>query len=572
MAKKIDLVGILQKLVENRALSRTDAKLAFVHSRKQKTSLVTYLMKNRENFIKPNTNNAINSYDIALALFEKLEIPFADIDSFILEKEVVTIVDWQTIKTHHVIPLFKRGNVLFIAVSDPTNLEVLEQIKAVTKMHIEKVLVEDDKLLKIIEKNVEEIFTEQFNDNLGCDDMEFEFEDIEPIEEDYVEPSPIHRFVDKMIFDAIKMGASDLHFEPYEKYYQVRFRIDGILQVVAEPPVRLAHKLAGRILQIAKLNISKRHIPQKGRFDIKVSSNSSIAFRVSICPTIFGEKIVIRVINSSFNIDTLGYEKYQKSLYLDALANPYGMILVTGPAGSGKSVTIYTGINYLNKKKVDISTIEEPVEIILPGVNQVQVEEKLTFAEALKGLLWQEPDVIFIGEIWNLETANLAIKAATSGHLVISTMQTIDTTSQTLINMIDIGIPSSIVATTVNLIQAQRLCRRLCNDCKVEMDITEHALLNEGFSAYDIPELEIYQSWKGNCINCNNNGYKGRIGIYQVMPISNNIADLIIDGSDAIEITKQMCSENIIDLHQSGLKKVKNGVTSLEEINRIVRN
>lgn len=376
-----------------------------------------------------------------------------------------------------------------------------------------------------------------------------------------------------MLFDAIKAEASDLHFEPYEKYYRVRFRIDGMLQVVATPPITLSRKLAARIKVMSRLDVSERRVPQDGRIKLKISAKKSIDFRVSTCPILWGEKIVMRILDSSaakLNIDMLGYEEEQKRLYLEALANPYGMVLVTGPTGSGKTVSLYTGINILNKEGVNISTAEDPVEINLPGVNQVQIDEKtgMTFAKALKAFLRQDPDIILVGEIRDIETGGIAIKAASTGHMVMSTLHTNDA-PQTLTRLIDMGLPPFAIASTIILIMAQRLCRRLCT-CKVEQEIPQHSLLAEGFKEEDLAEIKLYGPRNGGCEKCGGLGYKGRVGIYQVMPISDTMKRLIMEGSNSIGIADQARKEGIPDLRDSGLKKAISGLTSLEEVNRVV--
>jgi type IV pilus assembly protein PilB len=371
------------------------------------------------------------------------------------------------------------------------------------------------------------------------------------------------------------MGASDLHFEPYEKFYRVRFRVDGMLRVVANPPISLQRKLSSRLKVMSRLDVSERRVPQDGRIKLKISATKSIDFRVSTMPTLWGEKVVMRILDSSaakLNIDMLGYEEDQKRLYLEALANPYGMTLVTGPTGSGKTVSLYTGINILNKEDVNISTAEDPVEINLPGVNQVQIDERtgMSFSKALKAFLRQDPDIILVGEIRDLETGGIAIKAASTGHMVMSTLHTNDA-PQTLTRMIDMGLPAFAIATAVNLIMAQRLCRRLCS-CKIEQQIPEKALLQEGFSKEEINAegFKLYSPKPGGCEKCGGLGYKGRVGIYQVMPLSAEMRRLIMEGKNAISLAEQASKENIPDLRISGLKKARDGFTSLEEINRVV--
>ena len=386
-----------------------------------------------------------------------------------------------------------------------------------------------------------------------------------------VDDAPVVRFVNKVLLDAIKKGASDLHFEPYEKFFRVRLRIDGILSELAKPPIALANKIAARIKVMSRLDVSERRVPQDGRIKLKVSKNKAIDFRVSTCPTLYGEKVVMRVLDSDssrLSIDVLGYEDAQKKIYLDNLQKPYGMFLVTGPTGSGKTVSLYTGINILNTNDINISTAEDPVEINLPGVNQVQVDEKtgMTFSKALKAFLRQDPDVILVGEIRDLETASIAVKAAQTGHMVMSTLHTNDG-PQTLTRLMDMGVPPFAVATTINIIIAQRLARRLCTNCKKPVEIPSDALLAEGFTEAQVAtRFRVYQAV--GCDQCNG-GYKGRTGIYQVMPITDSLKRLIMDGANAIAIADQAQKEGVPNIRQSALKKVMDGVTSLEEINSV---
>jgi type IV pilus assembly protein PilB len=458
----------------------------------------------------------------------------------------------------------------------------LDDIKFHVKMNVEAILAEEDKLNKVIERALElfdtsmQGLTDEGLDNLELGEDEGDKKGEE--DKDGIEDAPVVKFINKMLLDAIKMGASDLHFEPYEKFYRVRFRVDGMLRVMATPPVALTRKLAARLKVMSHLDVSERRVPQDGRIKLKLSATKSMDFRVSTMPTLFGEKIVMRILDSSaakLNIDMLGYEEDQKRLYLQALENPYGMVLVTGPTGSGKTVSLYTGVNILNQEGVNISTAEDPVEINLPGVNQVQVDEKtgMTFAKALKAFLRQDPDIILVGEIRDLETGGIAIKAATTGHMVMSTLHTNDA-PQTLTRMVDMGIAPFAIATAVNLIMAQRLCRRLCS-CKVHEDIPELALRKEGFTEEDLAkiksgEFKIYGPRKGGCEKCNGLGYKGRVGIYQVMPISDAMKRLIMEGSNAIALADQAAREGIPDLRKSGLKKVRDGHTSLQDVNRVV--
>jgi type IV pilus assembly protein PilB len=561
---KMNLTGLARKLAIQGLLTETEASEAFDTSLSKNIPFVTYLVNEK----------LITSNEVAWAAAEEFCIPLVDIESIELNPDVIKLLNQSLLEKHQALPLFLRGNRLFIALSDPTNIQALDDIRFHVKMHIEPILVEQDKLTKVIERSLE-LFDDTMKDLGGdLDDIELEEEgdDKEEDEKSEADEAPVVRFVKKMLIDAIKMGASDLHFEPYEKFYRVRFRVDGMLRVIANPPISLARKLAARIKVMARLDVSERRVPQDGRIKLKISNKKAIDFRVSTCPILWGEKIVMRILDSSaanLNIDILGYEEEQKHLYLEALANPYGMVLVTGPTGSGKTVSLYTGINILNKDGVNISTAEDPVEINLPGVNQVQIDEKtgMSFAKALKAFLRQDPDIILVGEIRDLETGGIAIKAASTGHMVMSTLHTNDA-PQTLTRMIDMGIPPFAIGTSVNLIMAQRLCRRLCS-CKMEQDIPEHALLEEGFKKEEIAEgIKLYGS-KG-CSKCGDFGYKGRVGIYQVMPISEALKRLIMEGSNAMGLADQARLEGIPDLRESGLKKARNGFTSLEEVNRVV--
>jgi type IV pilus assembly protein PilB len=560
------LTGLALKLVTSREMSETDAKKAIEQSRSKHIPFATYVVNEK----------LVNCNAVARAYSEEFGIPQIDINNIKLEPEIIKLIDEKLLEKHKAIPLFKRGNRLFVAVSDPTNPDALKEIQFHTKKHTELILAEADKLDKIIKRAID-LFDES---NIPKDtDFDFGTEVQESEEETPSQPdedeAPVVKFVNAMLFKAIKMGASDLHFEPYEKIYRVRFRVDGVLKEFAKPPIAISRKLAARIKVMSRLDVSERRVPQDGRIKLKISAKKSIDFRVSTCPTLWGEKIVMRILDSSaanLNIDILGYEEQQKRLYLEALTNSYGMVLVTGPTGSGKTVSLYTGINILNKEGVNISTVEDPVEINLPGVNQVQIDEKtgMTFAKALKAFLRQDPDIILVGEIRDLETGGIAIKAAATGHLVMSTLHTNDA-PQTLSRLIDMGIKPFAIATAVNIIMAQRLCRRLCS-CKTEPYLPVPVLTDAGFTKDEIesPEFKLYGPRQGGCDRCGGASYKGRIGIYQVMPISDPMKRLIMEDRNAITLADQASKEGIPDLRQSGLKKAKDGLTSLEEIDRVV--
>ena len=496
-----------------------------------------------------------------------------------LDRDITRLVNEKLIRRHQVLPIYKRGNRLFMAVSDPTNLQALDEINFATGSNVESILVEENKLARAIDTALEAADTtmEMGNeDDLeGLEDLEVgdSNDTDEKLNAQDIDDAPVVKFVNKMLLDAMKKGASDIHLEPYERYCRVRFRMDGVLREVTKPPLVLAMKIAARIKVMARLDVSERRVPQDGRIKLKLSKTKSIDFRVSTCPTLFGEKVVLRLLDSSMSIplDQLGYEDFQKQIFLDNLFKPYGMFLVTGPTGSGKTVSLYTGIDILNKEDVNISTAEDPVEINLAGINQVQVDERtgMTFEKALKAFLRQDPDIILVGEIRDLTTGGIAIKAAQTGHMVMSTLHTNDA-PQTLTRMLDMGIPPFAIATAVNVITAQRLGRRLCGNCKLPLEnIPKEALLKEGFTEEDIEgNLSIYEAV--GCEQCNE-GYKGRVGIYQVMPISEEMKRLVMEGRNAIDLADQARKEGIWDIRQSGIKKVKDGLTSIKELNRVTQ-
>ena len=561
-------VGLPEKLVQDGLLEESAMADAQRLARESKTSLVSYLV----------ANNLVQPRELAITASMMFGVPLMDLDATQVDLDAVRLVSDKLLNKHRVLPLMRRGRRLFIAVSDPTNLHGLDEIRFQTTLNVEPIVVEEDKLQKLLSKTIEQVDTAM--PSLGDDDFDYENldttggeDDVDPdnLTRDDVEDAPIVRFVNKVMLDAIKKGASDIHFEPYEKTYRVRLRVDGVLKEIAVPPVQLAQKISARIKVMARLDIAERRVPQDGRIKMRLSKTRSIDFRVSTCPTLFGEKAVMRILDASaamLGIDALGYEPFQKDHYMKALDRPQGMILVTGPTGSGKTVSLYTGLNILNVEGTNISTAEDPAEIILPGVNQVNVNPKvgLTFAGALRSFLRQDPDVIMVGEIRDLETAEIAIKAAQTGHLVLSTLHTNDA-PQTLTRLIDMGVKPYAIATSVSLIIAQRLARRLCSYCKQPMEIPTEALLKEGFDPAVVEKgLTIY-SPKG-CGNCTD-GYKGRVGIYQVLPCTDAIGRIIMEGGNAINIADQARLEGVWDLRTSGLKKVADGLTSLEEVNSV---
>ncbi len=565
-ASQTNFAGLPRRLVQDGIISEEKLVEATDAAKKEKLPLVAYLVN--EDFADARA--------IAVAASHEFGVPLLDLDAVEIDVEVIRAVDQKLINKHRVLPLVKRGQRLFLGIADPTNLQAIDDIKFQTSLRIDPVVIEHDKLEERIVKAIEAVDT-TMADLGGDDDFDLESLDVtgDDDEEEVVggadiDDAPVVRFVNKILLDAIQKGASDIHFEPYEKYFRVRTRLDGVLSEVAQPPVVLANKVCARLKVMSRMDIAERRVPQDGRIKMRLSKNRAIDFRVNTCPTLFGEKIVLRILDPSsakLGIEMLGYEDHQQALYEKHLAKPYGMILVTGPTGSGKTVSLYTGLNILNTTDRNISTAEDPAEINLPGINQVNVNPKvgLTFASALKAFLRQDPDIIMVGEIRDLETAEIAIKAAQTGHLVLSTLHTNDA-PRTLTRMVDMGVKPYAIATSVSLIIAQRLARRLCDNCKEARDIPREALEKEGFEPEDLEGLTIYGP-KG-CKSCND-GYKGRVGIFQVMEVSEAMGRIIMEGGNAMQIADQAASEGVHDLRRAGLNKVKEGVTSLEEVNRV---
>jgi type IV pilus assembly protein PilB len=550
-ASQSNLSGLPRRLVQDGIVTEEAVQDASKAAQKEKTPLVAYLVANE--LADPRAVAVAASHEFG-----------------------VRAVDQKLLNKHRVLPLIKRGHRLFLGIADPTNLQAIDDVKFQTSLRIDPVVVEQDKLEERISKALEAVDTSM--SSLEDDDFDLENLDVssgdeeqDDITRDDIEDAPVVRFVNKILLDAIKRGASDIHFEPYEKQFRVRTRLDGVLSEVAQPPVALANKVCARLKVMSRMDIAERRVPQDGRIKMRLSKNRAIDFRVNTCPTLFGEKIVLRILDPSsakLGIDALGYEDDQKQMYQKHLDKPYGMILVTGPTGSGKTVSLYTGLNILNTDFRNISTAEDPAEINLPGINQVNVNPKvgLTFASALRAFLRQDPDVIMVGEIRDLETAEIAIKAAQTGHLVLSTLHTNDA-PRTLTRLVDMGVKPYAIATSVSLIIAQRLARRLCDNCKDVRDVPREALEKEGFEAEDIDDgLTIFGPV--GCKSCND-GYKGRLGIFQVMEVSEVMGKIIMEGGNAMHISEQAAKEGVIDLRRAGLNKVKEGVTSLEEINRV---
>ena len=565
-ASQSNLAGLPRRLVQDGIIAEDKLQEASEAAKKERMPLIAYLV----------SAELANARAIAVAASHEFGVPLLDLDAVEIDLDSVRAVDQKLISKHRVLPLVKRGQRLFLGISDPTNLQAIDDIKFATSLRVDPVVVEQDKLEERINKAIDAVDTSMS----GLDDDDFDLENLdvggeddqrEEEARDEVEDAPVVRFVNKVLLDAIKRGASDVHFEPYEKIFRVRTRLDGVLSEVAQPPVVLANKVCARLKVMSRMDIAERRVPQDGRIKMRLSKNRAIDFRVNTCPTLFGEKIVLRILDPSsakLGIEMLGYEDDQRKLYEKHLNKPYGMILVTGPTGSGKTVSLYTGLNILNTEYRNISTAEDPAEINLPGINQVNVNPKvgLTFASALKAFLRQDPDVIMVGEIRDLETAEIAIKAAQTGHLVLSTLHTNDA-PKTLTRMVDMGVKPYAIATSISLIIAQRLARRLCGNCKEVRDIPKEALEKEGFTAEEIEAGLAIFGPKG-CKQCND-GYKGRLGIFQVMEVSETMGRIIMEGGNAMQIAQQATKEGVIDLRQAGLNKVKEGLTSLEEVNRV---
>ena len=566
-ATKIPLSGIARSLVKEALLSEPDAQVHYEESLKKRMPMVRYLV----------TNKILDSLIIAKTVSKEFGLPLFDLNSIASGTMPIKLVNEKLIRQHHVLPLLKRGNRLFLAVSDPTCFQALDEIKFNTRLSTESIVVEDDKLTLAIDNALEAADTSMKDlmdsdlDNLQVTggDEEERRADMDTSE---IDDAPIVRFVNKILLDAIKKGASDIHVEPYEKFFRIRFRQDGILHEIANPPANLANRLSARIKVMSRMDIAERRIPQDGRIKMAISKNRSIDFRVNTCPTLYGEKVVLRILDptsAQIGIEKLGFEPEQQESFLKAISKPYGMILVTGPTGSGKTVTLYTALNILNQPDVNISTAEDPVEITVSGINQVNVNVKtgLTFAEALRAFLRQDPDIIMVGEVRDLETAEIAVKAAQTGHLVLSTLHTNDA-PQTLNRLMQMGIPAFNIASSILLIMAQRLARRLCEHCKKVENLPPEILLDAGFKEHELGTFTVYGPV--GCDKCTK-GYKGRVGLYQVMPISEGMNRIILEGGNQIQIAEQANREGIADLRESGLKKVKSGITSLEEIDRVTR-
>lgn len=570
-ATQVSLNGLARRLVADNLLESEIAAKTIAQAKKEGVPFVEMLV----------AKEILDARTLARVASEEFGSPVFDLTAINKESIPLKLVDEKLIRKHHILPIARRGNRLFLAVTDPTDIHALDEIKFNTGINTEAVLVEADKLKVAIEQylNAQE---GNLGDALGSLDENLDDLDVQSVSEEIknddtseADEAPIVKYINKVLLDAIKGGSSDIHFEPYEKSYRIRFRTDGVLHEVSRPPVNLATRMAARLKVMSQMDISERRLPQDGRIKLKVSKTRAIDFRVNTLPTLFGEKIVLRILDPSsakLGIDALGYEDNQKKLYMDALAQSQGMILVTGPTGSGKTVSLYTGLNILNTSEVNISTAEDPVEINLEGINQVQMNTKvgLTFAEALRSFLRQDPDVIMVGEIRDLETAEIAIKAAQTGHLVLSTLHT-NSAPETLTRLLNMGVPAFNVATSVSLIIAQRLARRLCTTCRrPATDIPEEILKQEGFDEIGIPRAEFQLFHPVGCEKCNG-GYKGRVGVYEVVRINTQIANLIMEGGNSLQIARAAKEAGFNNLRVSALRKVAMGLTSLEEANRVTK-
>jgi type IV pilus assembly protein PilB len=555
------LSGLARALVQQDRLRETEAERIAGESKPETGGFVGQLI----------ATGRMSARDIAIFASRTFGYPLLDLNAYSAEYIASDAIDRRVMHNHQVIALLRRGNRLSVALADPTNLRALDEIRFQTGMAVDPVVVEADKLSVIVARLAEK--PETTLRDLADDDFNLETDDSAATEaaeaaSAEVDDAPVVKFIQKILHDAIAEGASDIHFEPYEKYYRIRFRVDGVLREVAQPPLVIKEKIASRIKVISRLNIAEKRVPQDGRMKLVLSKNKTIDFRVSSLPTLHGEKIVLRILDSSsamLGIDALGYDPDQRELLLAAINRPYGMVLVTGPTGSGKTVSLYTCLNILNQPGTNISTAEDPAEINLAGINQVNVDDKagLTFAGALRSFLRQDPDIIMVGEVRDIETAEIAIKAAQTGHLVLSTLHTNDA-PQTLTRLMNMGVPTFNIASSIILITAQRLARKLCT-CKVPIDVPVETLLNAGFSEDDLDGgWQLYGP--GKCDRCKGSGYKGRVGIYQVMPVTEEIQRIIMANGTSLDIAAQAYAEGVRDLRQSGLIKVKQGVTSLDEV------
>ncbi len=563
------LSGLARRLVKDGVFSSDVARDAIEKARASQKPFISHIIDER----------LVSAHRAASAASDEFGLPLLDLNCVNTDSIPQGLVADNLISKHHAIPLVKRDNRLYVALADPTNIQALDEFKFHTGITTEGIIVEEDKLKHFIDAFLDgqgsalEELEDTDLDALEIDDGSTK-EDEEQTSEDASKDAPIVRFVNKILLDCIKKGASDIHFEPYEKNYRIRSRIDGILQEIAKPPNNLAKRLSARLKVMSQMDISERRMPQDGRIKMKISKNRAIDFRVNTLPTLWGEKIVLRILDPSsakMGVDALGFSQVQNDLYMSTLHKPQGMILVTGPTGSGKTVTLYTGLNILNTPELNISTAEDPVEINLEGINQVHVNAKvgLTFAEALRSFLRQDPDVVMVGEIRDLETAEIAVKAAQTGHMVLSTLHT-NSAPETLTRLRNMGVASFNVATSVSLIIAQRLARRLCEPCKRPSTVPDAALIEEGFSPEQMRNITLYEANPDGCPKCTR-GYKGRVGIYEMLPMTPEIAEVIMNNGSSIDIIRIARDQGFRPLRQTGLDKVAQGLTSLEEMNRVIK-
>jgi type IV pilus assembly protein PilB len=562
------LTGLARRLVDEGLLTQEVALQAAEEASEKKRSLVSHL----------TANNKVPAGELARLTAAEFGFPLIDLAAFDLRDAPTKSVKEELIRKHHALPVFQRGNILYLAMADPTNHSSLDEIAFNANLHIEPLVAPTDQIEPALERALEDN-ADAMSDlagEEGLDDLGFENNEEDDKKEEVAneaDEKPVVRFVNKVLVDAIRRGASDIHFEPYEYEYRIRFRMDGVLKSVLKPPSKMAPRLSARLKVMSGMDIAERRVPQDGRIKLNLSKTKAIDFRVNTCPTLFGEKIVLRVLDASaakIGVDMLGFEPEQKKIFVDAIEKPYGMILVTGPTGSGKTVTLYTALNMLNDEGRNISTAEDPVEIRVPGINQVQQNTKqgLTFALALRAFLRQDPDIIMVGEIRDLETAEIAIKAAQTGHLVLSTLHTNDA-PQSITRMVNMGVPSYNITSSVHLVIAQRLARRL-HECKMPDDVPHDALKGFGFTDEELSDDDFSIFKAGGCSSCNE-GYKGRVGIYQVMPLSEDMERIVLAGGTSLDLADQSLKEGINDLRRSALNKVKAGITSIVEINRVTK-
>ncbi|MBB6600008.1 type IV-A pilus assembly ATPase PilB [Luteimonas sp. MC1825] len=565
-ANLVGITGIARRLVLDGVLDDAAARDALEKATQERKPIALYLREHK--LVSSAQMAAANSIEFGMPVFDPLTMDGS--------LSAIKLVSEELLSKHAVLPLFKRGSRLFVGISDPTNTPAMDEVKFHTNLAVEPILIDEDKIRRCVElwQDAGDTFGDTLGDSEGLENLDIsggEDEGGDSAVEAKGDDTPVVKFINKVLIDAIKKGASDIHFEPYENDYRVRLRIDGILKQVAKMPVKLNQRVTARLKVMAQLDIAEKRVPQDGRIKLNLSKTKQIDFRVSTLPTLFGEKVVLRILDGSaakLGVEKLGYEPEQQKLFLDAIHKPYGMVLVTGPTGSGKTVSLYTALGILNDETRNISTAEDPVEIRLPGVNQVQqnVKRGMTFAVALRSFLRQDPDIIMVGEIRDLETAEIAIKAAQTGHMVLSTLHTNDA-PQTIARLMNMGIAPYNITSSVTLVIAQRLARRLCNKCKQPQELPDNALLAEGFTADEIHQgFTIYDAV--GCDECTG-GYKGRLGVYQVLPMSEDIQTIVLQGGNAIQIAEVAKASGVRDLRQSALLKVKNGLTSLAEINRI---